>query len=421
MYNHKFKIHDYTNYENEDVCIGGPGLDAEHVNMCLSMAGGQECEFDISSIGGELKAAIDMFDAIKNYGNADTRIGAMAASSAGIVAMAGRKVTMSKYGLLMLHKPMVSAGGNADDLSESVKLLNVMQGRIAQIYIDKSGLDEVTINSLINAETWLTADQALDLGFIDAIEDGAVGLSVSNHASMLKHVKLAPAVYQNVFNKLKITNTDTMKVEDQKLIDETNSLLTKVMNFFKRATQKTVTNKGAINSLTPLAVGVAVSNEAGEDLEDGEYEVDNVTYTVANSLVTAMAGGEDETIANESETEAEKEDVKNETVLNSYSLKVTNKVEAASIAKVITNQAKELNDSAALIVDLNKQIKVLNAAVDRDKDAIKAEIQSEFTPDGSQRSNTTRIANKGAMPEFLQKSLDGNPMVSNAAKNAKVG
>ncbi|HWZ35388.1 MAG TPA: ATP-dependent Clp protease proteolytic subunit [Mucilaginibacter sp.] len=67
---------------------------------------------------------------------------------------------MSKYALLMIHKPMVGSGGNADKLLNDVQMLNVVQSRLAQIYMDKTGLDGVTVNSLINAVTWLSADQA---------------------------------------------------------------------------------------------------------------------------------------------------------------------------------------------------------------------------------------------------------------------
>jgi ATP-dependent Clp protease protease subunit len=69
----------------------------------------------------------------------------------------------------------------------------------AQIYMDKSGLDGVTINSLINSVTWMTADQALDLGFIDRIDD--YNSPITNSALIQKYTDTAPAVYQRCITK----------------------------------------------------------------------------------------------------------------------------------------------------------------------------------------------------------------------------
>lgn len=382
-----FKIHDYKDEAGNDVCIGGPLLNADYVNAMLGSAGSQDVVFDISSIGGSVWDGIAMYDAIKKSGRADTRIGALAASSASIIAMAGRKVTMSKYGLLMIHKPMVGSGGNADDLLNDVNMLNTIQSRIAQIYMDKTGLDAITINSLINSVTWMTADQALDLGFIDAIEDYAV--EATNHALIKPFISSSAAVYQKVFNKLTIETDEEMKTEDKELIEKNIGLMGSVMNFFKSFTQKTVTNKGAVNSLGPVAIGSKVTNEDGTDMEDGDYEVDNAfgkkaKMTVKDSIVTAMEDNEPENVA---ETDEEKA---TNAVLNTHGLKVSNKVEAAGFAKVITNHVNTINTQNALIDDLKNQLAVSNAAVERDETAIRATIQSEFEPQGSRRSDTTQ-------------------------------
>jgi ATP-dependent Clp protease protease subunit len=104
---------------------------------------------------------------------------------------------MSKYALLMIHKPMVGSGGNADELLKDVQMLNVVQSRLAQIYMDKSGLDGVTVNSLINSVTWMTADQALDLGFIDAIEDYSDTIQQRPHKKIYRYSTCGlPALHQ---------------------------------------------------------------------------------------------------------------------------------------------------------------------------------------------------------------------------------
>src|ERR1700709_153184 len=159
-------------YDTEDDCIGSGSLSSGYIQEQLQIAACQDVEVHISSVGGSAFDAIAIYDLLKKYpGKVTTYIDALAASAASIVALGGKTIVMSKYALLMIHKPMVGSGGNADELLKDVQLLNIVQARLAQIYMDKTGLDGVTVNSLINSVTWLSADQALDLGFIDSIED----------------------------------------------------------------------------------------------------------------------------------------------------------------------------------------------------------------------------------------------------------
>src|ERR1700712_3373600 len=168
-------------YDTDTDCIGSGNLSSAYIQTQLEAAAGQDVEVHISSVGGSAFDAIAIYDLLKKYpGQVTTYIDALAASAASIVAMGGQNIIMSKYALLMIHKPMVGSGGNADELLKDVQMLNVVQSRLAQIYMDKTGLDGITVNNLINAVTWMTADQALNLGFIDAIEDYSD--TVINHA-----------------------------------------------------------------------------------------------------------------------------------------------------------------------------------------------------------------------------------------------
>lgn len=386
---YQITIYDYS-IEGIDYCIGSGTLSLIELKWELERAQGQDVDVHISSIGGSAFEAIGMYDALKRYpGKVTTYIDSLAASAASIIAMAGEVLIMSKYAMLMIHKPMVGSGGNADELQNDIDMLNMVQSRIAGIYMDKTGLDEATINDLINVVTWMNAEQALDLNFIDQIEDYS-GKEVTNLASMIKYAgTTAPAIYKRVLNKLQIAQNNISMNTDKELIEKTNSILDKVMNFFKSVTNKTVTNKGIINSLGPVAIGSKVTNEDGSDMQDGDYEVDNagkkIKATVKNSIVTNMED-DDTDVTNAADTEEEKE-VAN--VLNSVNLKVVNKVEAAGIAKVITNHVTTINSQNTLISDLQNQLKVSNEAVARDEEKIKADIKSEFEPDGSKRSDKT--------------------------------
>lgn len=144
--NHKIYL-----YDTDTDSIGTGNLSSAHIKLQLEAAAGRDVDVHISSAGGSAFDAIAIYDLLKKYpGNVTTYIDALAASAASVVAMAGSNIVMSKYALLMIHKPIAGSGGNADELLKDIHLLNVVQSRLAAIYEDKTGLDGVTINSLIN-------------------------------------------------------------------------------------------------------------------------------------------------------------------------------------------------------------------------------------------------------------------------------
>ncbi|MGY3211170.1 head maturation protease, ClpP-related [Mucilaginibacter sp. HD30] len=246
-------------YDTDTEGIGSGKLSSAQIKLQLAAAAGQDVDVHISSAGGSAFDAIAIYDLLKKYpGNVTTYIDALAASAASVVAMAGDDVVMSKYALLMIHKPMVGSGGNADELLKDIQLLNVVQSRLAAIYEDKTGLDGVTINSLIDSVTWLTADQALDLGFIDQIEDYQA--EITNTAIIQNYTTTAPVFYQRYINKiLQKPNNNSMNTENQELIQKTASVLDKIMNFFKKVVNKqTITDKGTLHHAGELCEGTEV-------------------------------------------------------------------------------------------------------------------------------------------------------------------
>lgn len=96
-------------------------------------------------------------------------ISGVAASMASAIAMAGDTVRMSKNAHLMIHDPWNVAVGDAEDLREAADLLDQFGTSLVNIYVDKTGLEESEIRDMMAAETWLTADEALEKGFIDEV------------------------------------------------------------------------------------------------------------------------------------------------------------------------------------------------------------------------------------------------------------
>ena len=126
----------------------------------------------INSDGGDVFAGQAIYSMLKRHmAQKNVWIDGLAASIASVVAMAGDKVYMPKNAMMMIHNPWSLALGNADDFRKMADDLDKIRESITAVYVTKSGLEETKIKELMDAETWLTADEALEMNFIDIVEE----------------------------------------------------------------------------------------------------------------------------------------------------------------------------------------------------------------------------------------------------------
>lgn len=126
----------------------------------------------INSPGGDLVEALAIFNAIKRYeGETTAYVDGIAASAASYIAMAFDKVVMPKNTMMMIHDPISYAIGNADDMRETADLLDKFKNSIISGYANKSGKSSEEISALLSNETWISADEALEMGFADEVID----------------------------------------------------------------------------------------------------------------------------------------------------------------------------------------------------------------------------------------------------------
>ena len=124
-----------------------------------------------NSPGGSVFDGTAMFNTIKNHKSRTiAHIDGLAASISSIVALAADEVRMSENAFMMIHDPWSMVVGSADDMRDEADLLDKVGGTIATTYINKTGKTDEEIKNLMAAETWMTADEALEMGFIDAID-----------------------------------------------------------------------------------------------------------------------------------------------------------------------------------------------------------------------------------------------------------
>lgn len=139
----------------------------------LNEAAGDDVTVHINSCGGSVFEAAAMADAIARYaGEVTASIEGLAASAASYFALTAKKVVMNPYALMMIHNPSGWCMGTAEDMRGVAESLDKVRGTIVSAYERKTGMGADEIGGLMDAETWFSADEALERGFVDGLSDG---------------------------------------------------------------------------------------------------------------------------------------------------------------------------------------------------------------------------------------------------------
>lgn len=124
----------------------------------------------INSPGGDVFAAAQIYNMLMDYkGNVTVKIDGLAASAASVIAMAGGDVYMSPVSMLMIHNPATIAIGDSEEMLKAKALLDEVKESIINAYELKSGQSRTKLAHLMDAETWMNAHKAVELGFADKI------------------------------------------------------------------------------------------------------------------------------------------------------------------------------------------------------------------------------------------------------------
>ena len=124
----------------------------------------------INSPGGDCVAAAQIYNMLKSYeGNITVKIDGMAASAASVIAMAGTKVLMSPVSMLMIHNPATIAWGDSGEMQKAIDMLSEVKESIINAYEMKTGMSRSKLSHLMDAESWMNVNKAVELGFADDI------------------------------------------------------------------------------------------------------------------------------------------------------------------------------------------------------------------------------------------------------------
>jgi ATP-dependent Clp endopeptidase proteolytic subunit ClpP len=155
----------------EDFWTGG-GVTAKNFQKELAGIKASQIDLHINSPGGEVFDGITIYNLIKQHpANVTAYIDGLAASIASVIALAGDTVIMAENALFMIHNPWGFAMGDATEMRKTADLLDKIGGSLVTAYASKSGKPDDEISAIMNAETWMTAQEAKDAGFIDEISE----------------------------------------------------------------------------------------------------------------------------------------------------------------------------------------------------------------------------------------------------------
>lgn len=155
--------------------IGWPYNDAFDLVRGLGNIKAKNITVRINSPGGDVFDGLAIFNALKDHsGKVTTRIEGLAASMASIIALSGDEVQAHKNTMFMIHNPFILVCGDDDDLHDAANIVTKVKNNMIDIYADEGNVGKRELKSLMKAQTWWTAQEAKDRGFVDTVlEAGA--------------------------------------------------------------------------------------------------------------------------------------------------------------------------------------------------------------------------------------------------------
>lgn len=276
---------------NIDGPIGSWGFSKQMVTQMLAKAGANPVLVNISSLGGDVDHALAIHDSFVNHANIDARLSGFVASSATIIASGAKNVVMNSTAFYLIHKVSgwIDEFGfkNEDELQELIdrfareaqenKKIDLV---IAQIYSKRTGKDVQDIVDLMKKETWLTAEEAKEWGFVDEIIEmtGKVNEISDAKVAMIEAAGLPPIPRKH----------ETPQNNDQVVETTAWSILNSVKNILKSEKH----SKMDRTKFKPLLNAVNV-----DDIEldkDGGFYVNAAQVDLINEAIAKAEKAESE-------------------------------------------------------------------------------------------------------------------------------
>lgn len=368
-----------------DTYIGSWGYNKNLLRFDLQDTEKDGAIIEISSLGGSLFEAIDMHNQLVRHGNVEVVITGPTASAATIIAMGAKKISILNNAFFLIHKVMSTVDNwgqfNEDELDQLIQDLQTLRTEnqkfdqvIARIYQKKTAKPIDEILTIMKGDTWMSADEAVELGFVDAIMDPAEKynwLISERFVAMVKGADLPdlPSV--------------TAEIKNQKILD---------MKQFEH-----------LNRV--LEVDELLASDEGTYLNTEQLEAVNQTLSEAERLAGIY-----------SQTKQQLEEVTAELKIQKLTVE-DNEAKIENLNAAVLQKTTDLNSMNSAVAELesrvdalNKNLDTINAAIDAVDETVAA---AETTEDKVNAIRTLLSTIPGAAaPRNLDK---GDPLNSGAA------
>ena len=263
--------------------IGTFGITAQSFIDEIKEYDNQELNIHINSLGGEVFEGMAIYSVIQRRKSKTTvYVEGIAASIASVIALAADEVIMSENSLLMIHNAWGGTQGEAKDMRKQADILDKITNEIAEVYVKKTNLPYAQIIEMMTEETWLTAEEAVALGFVDSISK-PIKVAAKYDVSRFKNItnKTVEKIL-SLTNKNKKEMTEELKTWFNSKVEE---IIAKVKNDGKE-TRETVEN-----------VEVEVTLADNEEIKNKFSDLDTTISTLNGSI--SELEGEKETLTEE--------------------------------------------------------------------------------------------------------------------------
>lgn len=248
-----------------------------------------EIVVNLNSVGGDVTEGFAIHDYLTQLPqNIIVNITGLCASIATVIAQAGNEIWITENSQFMIHNPYMWAEGDADSLEKQAEFLRNTEERIVNFYADKTGLAIDVLNELMSAETWLTAQEALDVGFVTKVTTATEAASNALRVAKNKN-KSQP------YKAVALLKFSQPKRQIKMSVVE--SLINKAKNIFTpKAMAYTLEGGEVINtdSEDAIAVGQTATDSEGVALGAGDYTLEDGTVITVGEAgeITAVTEAE---------------------------------------------------------------------------------------------------------------------------------
>jgi len=252
--------------------IGTYGVTAQEFITDIKDLKDMPINLRINSLGGDVFDGMAMYNVIKRREAKTTvYIEGIAASIATIIALGADEVVMAENSLFMIHNAWGGTMGEAKDMRKSADTLDKISNELTDIYRKKTGLSYDALAEMMDEETWLNADEAYELGFIDTISD-SIKVAAKYDVSKFKNI-----TQEEIQNKLSIN------INNKKMTNE-------LKEWFNNKVEEIVTAvKGDVKVSEDVAEQTAITVNLGDNDEImnkiSEFETNNIELSNKISLL----------------------------------------------------------------------------------------------------------------------------------------